>query len=383
MKKDFLNYNQTDVLTHSVSGNFKINEKILSEILNNNTFFENCFGNNDLLKRITCDTFNGLVKNKVLCDVDSVQDIVNRLEILIKKCVEIETPIRDNLEKACFNAVVNFFNIPDDFIVLDLKLCDEIVVNHEYVLTDPVDNGDFIDDDEINTINEVKKRKILLALCVGAGMCASRHFDLYCDEIPSGYNELKNIYHEILILNTILLFLRNDDEITDRDNKQIGYSIIKFGSKENKTHISVKGKIFPVLFAETIRALMELFISHGLPENKTLAKSIMEKTDFIKSDPWLMRIGPRLWSLFSKGFYNIDTCDIPYVMKNLAKMDYANLCEMVNGTIDKSKNYKIMLKKILSQSKKDSEYLKFLDRMSTMQVEKGIIMDDYIHPEEL
>jgi hypothetical protein len=383
MKTDFLNYNQTDVLANCVSDNFNINKKILSEILNNNTFFENCFGNSNLLKRITCDTFSGLIKNKVLYNIDNVQDIVNRLEILIKKCVEIETPIRDNLEKACFNAVINFFDIPDDFIVFDFKLCDDITVNHEYVLTDPFDDDNFIDSDEIDITNEVNKRKILLALCVGAGMCASRNFDLYCNEIPSGYDELKNIYHEILILNTVLLFIKNDDEITDMDNKQIGYSIIKFGSKENKTHISVKGKIFPVLFAEAIRALMELFISHGLPKNKTVAKSIIGKTDFIKSDPWLMRIGPRLWSLFSKGFYDIDTCDVPYVMKNLSQMDYAILREMINGTIDKTKNYKIMLKKILSQSKKDSEHLKFLDRMSTMQVEKGIIMDDYIHPEEL
>ena len=38
---------------------------------------------------------------------------------------------------------------------------------------------------------------------------------------------------------------------------------------------------------------------------------------------------------------------------------------------------------ICNKAKDDSEYDKFVDRMDKMKKDKGIITDDYIHPEEL
>jgi hypothetical protein len=37
----------------------------------------------------------------------------------------------------------------------------------------------------------------------------------------------------------------------------------------------------------------------------------------------------------------------------------------------------------LTQSKQDIEYDKFVDRMAKKNIDKGIITDEFIHPEEL
>ena len=38
---------------------------------------------------------------------------------------------------------------------------------------------------------------------------------------------------------------------------------------------------------------------------------------------------------------------------------------------------------LCNKSKQDSEYDRFVDKMDKMKKDKGIITDDYIHPEEL
>ena len=41
------------------------------------------------------------------------------------------------------------------------------------------------------------------------------------------------------------------------------------------------------------------------------------------------------------------------------------------------------MSKISFKAKRDSEYDKFVDKMTKMKTDKGIITDDYIHPDEL
>jgi len=397
MRTIFLNESQLNDIVPSVKGansdignnmGLEMNEKIINDMANNTTFFGDCLSGYEVngeswIEKIVVPTFDGLLKNKIMSGLNTVADIELRLSKLMAKCVELEKPVRENLEKACFNYVIELFGVPDDFIMIDLKLCDNIDMRDENIILDPIDGDMQNKDAGISLKHEINKRKLLLALCVGCGMCFSRDSKNYCQDLPIENEKLSELYHEILILNTLLLFLKSEDSITDKDKKQIGCSIVKLGNSENKTRISVQAKIFPVLLSETISALMELFISHGLPQNKSLSKLIINKTSFIKAEPWMMRVGPRLWSLFSGGFDGIDGKSIPYLMRNISMTDYDEFEKLIIGAIDKTNDWKQSMKKLSYKSKRDSDYFKFVDKMAKMQSDKGIITDDYIHPDEL
>ena len=397
MRTIFLNESQLNDIVPSLQGanpdiddyvSFKLNSQIIKDMMNGTTFFSDCLNSYETdgkswIEKIVTPTFDGLLNNKIMSGLNTVADVERRLSKLIAKCVEIERPERENLEKACFNYIVELFGIPDDFLMIDLKLCDSIDMSDENIILDPIDGDTKNDNYDISLKREINKRKLLLALCIGCGMCFSRDTKSYCQDLPIENDGLSELYHEILILNTILLFLKSEESITDKDKKLIGCSLVKLGNAEYKTHISVQAKIFPVLLSESISALMELFISHGLPQNKTLSKLIINKTSFIKAETWIMRVGPRLWSLFSGGFDGIDGKSIPYIMKNMSMADYDDIEKLIIGSIDKTSDWKQLMHKLSYKSKKDSEYFKFVDKMTKMQSNKGIITDDYIHPDEL
>lgn len=396
MKTIFLTESQLNNVAPSVDGaktdinydGLKIDKQIINDIDGYTTFFGDCLKSQEVdgeswIGKVITSTFDGLLHNKIMSEINNLSDVERRLSTLISKCVEIEKPVREQLEKACFNYVIDLFGVPDDLLMMNLELCDNVTINDENISVDPIDGDTCGDNDEYDLHDEINKRKLLLTLCIGCGMCFSRDTKNYCKDLPIDCDELSDMYHEILILNTILLFLKNESAITDKDKKQIGCSLVKLGNTENKTQIIVQAKIFPVLLSETISTLMELFISHGLPQNKKTSKLIINKTSFIKAEPWMMRVGPRLWSLFSGGFDDVDGKTIPYIMRNLAITNYHNLEKVIIGSIYKNNEWRQTMKKLSHKSKKDSEYFKFVDKMATMQSDKGIIMDDYIHPDEL
>jgi hypothetical protein len=45
---------------------------------------------------------------------------------------------------------------------------------------------------------------------------------------------------------------------------------------------------------------MELISAHGLPKKKRIGEYVINKADFLAAEPWDMRLGPGIWSRFTK-----------------------------------------------------------------------------------
>ena len=54
--------------------------------------------------------------------------------------------------------------------------------------------------------------------------------------------------------------------------------------------------MFPILLEETIKGLLELSISHGLPESREKAEYVTSKSDFKLAEIWDQRLGLPLWN---------------------------------------------------------------------------------------
>ena len=123
----------------------------------------------------------------------------------------------------CYNYVVELFNIPDDLLVINLNLVDNVDFSNSTIPIDYMEIDDFEIDDVRKALSlkkEVYKRRLLDALCVGGGMSMSSTFENYEEEINKLNPELCDLYKKIILLNEYLLFVENID-ITDEDKKQI------------------------------------------------------------------------------------------------------------------------------------------------------------------
>lgn len=367
-------------------------DDIVSKIVSNKTSLGNnpslpdIFDEPFLLKLIEKgfnDSKDKLKEIGEISDVDGTE-VEEVLAKLILKCVEIEKPYRSELERICLNYIIDLFEIPEETVDITLKLRDKVSLSGSKILIDPYDGDVELDSVEtaMSLKDEVYKRRLLDALSMGASIRLSSDINSYIGEINKIDNRLGDMYNKIIALNNYVLYTKNDFGIDDDNNMQLGVSELTLSNIDEKPLINTQAVIFPVLLSETIRGLIELFISHGLPKDINITMSVLGKSDFLKAEPWDMKIGPQLWDLLSSTFNDITTIELPYLLKRISEMDVELFNKVMKEIFAKTKKGKDIMSKLSHKSKKDVDYDKFVDKMTKMKKDKGIITDDYIRPDE-
>lgn len=356
--------------------------------LGNNPSIPDIFDEPFLLK-ITEKGFNETKEElKNIGEINEVDEteLEPALSKLILKCKEIEAPHRSELEKICLNYIIDLFNVPDETIDISVSLCDSVDTNRGSIIVDPDNNYENYYEtveDAIELKGEIYKRRMLNALCVGAAMRMSNNYDYFIQEINKIDGNLIDLYKKIIALNTYLLYTKNNFGITDKNKMQIGTVEVFLTTKDNKVKIESQGVILPILLMETIKGFLELFISHGLPKDINKANIIIGKSDFLKAEPWDMKLGPFLWDLLSNTFNDINTEELPYLIKIISELKVEKFNYLMKEVFAETKKGKQIMSKLSFKAKRNIEYDKFVDKMAKMKTDKGIITDDYIHPDEL
>lgn len=381
-----------------------INEGILSDslpedvkmaLLNNTTSLGNNPAIPDIydmpfLLKIANNRFDD-IKNVLLNigEIDDFEDteINSMLAKLINKCKKMERPYRNELEKLCVNYVIDTFNVPEDSVELNVSLSDTIDLSAKSIIVEPIDGDDDFQFDDVEMSSsirgEIYKRRILDALCMGEAIVLSSDIDSYADSISKFSPELCTLYLKILALNNYSMYMADDLGIDDENKKQLGTVNVEFGNEGEQVRITAQGVIFPVLLSETLRGFMELFVSHGLPKNKKMAEIVIGKSDFLKAEPWDMRLGPSLWLIMSKSFNDLTLDELPYLLRRIASLDIEKFNFLMKEVFARTKKGRQIMSKICAKAKDDIEYTRFTDRMSKMKVDKSIITDEFINENEL
>ena len=332
------------------------------------------------------DSKQELIKMGSINDVDS-EDPIGALNELIKMCQDKEREIRPQLEKICYNYVIQLFKVPENDVELSFKLVDKVDTGRDSIILDPIDGDDeleFADIIDAQSIKgEVYKRRLLDSLIMGASMRLSSDIKSYIREIYEIDPDLAQLYKKILSLNTYLLFTREDLNLTEENMKQLGTVEVTLGNDVKKNRIESQGVIFPILLSETIRGFMELFVSHGLPNDLERAKAVIGKSDFLKNEPWDMRIGPTLWDMVSNQFDGVDSTTIPYILYFMSKIPVKKFNYFFKEVFAGTRKGKRLLRKITDMSiERQNEVENDGSEMEPQNARKSILSDN-IDPEEL
>ena len=320
--------------------------------------------------------------------IDSVKakDIDGAFQELLLKCQKIELPNRDALEKLATNYVIDLFSIPDETVKIEAKLVDKIEGADDISPVEPFDGDvDFSirDVNDLNSVDgQVAKRYFLNALNMGAGMRMSENIRGYIEDLYDIDSRLPQMYKELIALNNYAIFGSSDLGITDKDRKQIGVVNVNCGSQDELVTISAQGVTFPVLLSELIRGFMELFSSHGLPKERERMSYILKKTDYLKAEPWQMRIGPYMWNIFTEYFEDTDTSDMPYIYQVLSKLKPETFFKVFSEMMARTEKGKMYAEKIFEKAVENKEKTSFMNKMSKRKDNKNIITDGCMSPEE-
>lgn len=358
--------------------------------IGNNPALPNIF-EKGYVEKLVEKRFKGCVDElKKIGEIDDVPDtdMQTVLGKLVLKCQKLEEPHRPELEKIVANYLIDLFGIPDDSIQMELSLVDDVDLSSSSIKLDPADGDEFIEYEDVldaeSIKDEVYKRRLIDAISMGAGMKISSNIKDYMEEIYEINPALINLYRKILALNDYLLFTKEDIGMTEEDKHQFGTVEVVLGQVEESPKILAQGVIFPILLSEAVRGLMELFASHGLPQEFEKAQSVLSKSDYLKAEPWDMRIGPALWEIVSDSFGDgVKTDLIPYLYKRISQLPVKKFNFFMREVLAKTRKGKRMMAKIAEKAQYEKEYSGFEDKMSKFSTDKNVIMDEYIHPDEL
>lgn len=304
--------------------------------------------------------------------------LMSELSSLVTKCKELETPVRDALEKICENALNKLFAIPEESINMTFKLVDRVKFKSPIRMR-PESNGslkyNFKDISDIELSNKaIGKRRFIDALIQGASYIYANIEGLYIDDIDRINPELPRLYRKIRIINDFLLFTKKE-EMSDDKPMQGSYVETHLGIDDAKTTIKAQGIIFPLLFHEAIKGLFELFSAHGLPQDREKAQYIIRKADFVLAEPWDLRLGVGLWRMIFGGVE--DTNMIPYMFTSFVKIPTDKFNLSVKEILSNTEKGNEIINTLMTNAEYDNGYQQFTNRINARNVDKSLIQDSY------
>jgi len=324
------------------------------------------------------------VKSEFIDDITEYDNkvVLNKLSKLIVKCIKKEEKIHSQLENICARILTEAFNIPEEGVNITCTLTQEISKSTQFHVTPDTDENfeyeDFASMEQEDS--DVKKRELINALIVGGAIKLSYSLiKKYIGEIFELDEELPHLYSEIMKINDYLLFSQKF-EIKDNSHKQGGYVIVKLGNDITPTKIEATAVIFPILLIESIRGCMELWASHGLPDDTAKAQAVINKADALINDPWYTRIGPVLWD---KIYQDTDTKYLPSFFSQLSELNNEDFFGILKECFANTKLGKKEISDLINKAKYNDEYSNFEYDIKQKQSDKGIIADSYFTEEEL
>lgn len=314
----------------------------------------------------------------------AIESATTAISSLLRRCKELERPIRPQLEKVAYNAINRLFAIPPDTINYDCKLVDK-VTKHQNARITPEDNEktsyQFTDiHDVLQSSKAIAKRRIINALIQGGAHALGRIEDLYADELNSLNEELLPLYKQIMVLSEYLLFIKKE-KMNDKTPPQGAFVCVKMGNIDKRTEIQSEGIIFPLMFNELIRGFLEQFSSYGLPKDYVKASFILKKADFMLAEPWDMRFGIGLWNKLMP--HNIDTNAIPYYFKIICELSHDDFNHHLQNIFSNTEQGEKFKNDIVADIQHNADYTQFVNDLQAKNVDKSIINDGYFSAAEL
>lgn len=304
--------------------------------------------------------------------------LMSELSSTLKICKEMETPIRDTLEKICENAINRLFAIPEEMLNLKCILVDKVKFKNAIRLKPESDDKITYTFDDVSDIElfdkAVEKRRFINSLIQGAAYTYSKILGLYVEDIDRINRDLIPLYMKIVTINDYLLFTKKE-EMSDINPMQGSYVEVHLGGVGEKTTINSQGIVFPLLLQETIKGLFELFSAHGLPEDKEKAIFVVKKADFVLAEPWDMRFGVTLWN---KIFGRVeDTNMIPYMFTSLIRQSNDEFSTSIKEILSNTNRGNEIINKLMKDAEYDNGYQQFTNRINAKNIDKSLIKDSY------
>lgn len=303
----------------------------------------------------------------------------NEVFKLITKASKIEEKLKESVEKICSDWVIRLFDIPQDTISIEMNLVQSIDDSGVRKTPGEVRIPANIGHDEL--LAQIMKRRLLLSICAGAASVLSSRLRGY-EDFSKTSRRLVKLYDRIARLRDWSVF-RPDKKYELTGNMT---TTVFITNGENKAEIVCDATCSPLLIEGTIRAILELAISHGLPNDSELAGIVIEKSDFSLADKWDLMIGIPLFTRIASAIgscgYDFREIGYNFFMMELSAMEPDELFRLVDGMLSGDGKAEGDIMAVCEKIASEKEMDDFDDFVKSMN-DKFPINDEYMTSDEL
>jgi hypothetical protein len=347
----------------------------------------------DVDKDGTPDNFEELVASKRFKDVvekvkryTGMQEITGQNAFMqlqralmgaVQKVLQIESQNKDYLEKLAVKLVKDEMGITDQF-QFDAKLVpmggidqsrfqkqgeepEEEEIEAQFGQQAEQDLEDFMSAME-KFDREKAKRRFINALIQGSSKKGHYMFELSRESLNKINPDLVSLYGTLMSINDLIYWLMPDEAVMMMaGNEQSMAGKEEIDDQTDPPTIKARGVFFPVLLHELIKGVMEVFGTHGLPDDPKSQQMIMGSTDTLPNEIWDLRLGPVIWEKFLQAYpielFDDDKKHIQHYLfarfSALETEEFFNVAKKIlSGSPEGQKFIKDMVNDIVSDLKK-------------------------------
>lgn len=271
----------------------------------------------------------------------------------IGECIKIESENKETLEELAIKMVREEYDIPEDLVDIEAKLVPKVSLDGTKINASPItiDEMDFDSHEDIQNANgEVYKRRFVNALNQGAAMKTNHMYHMVDEELTKIDPTLPTKYSKMMSAADYMYY------IVDDIDESIAGGLVKLElpmEEGGKPKIKAQALVFPVLIHELVKGVMELLASHGLPQNPKTRDYVLGKADYLKAEPWDMRLGPALWGKLTDAIPAEDFNLKHYLYGDLVQLPVEEFNECMKEVMAGTKRGKEMINEMLTEIKKD------------------------------
>lgn len=303
-----------------------------------------------------------LVRN-YLNDIDVTTADEDELSRLMSECKKIEKDNINSLSELCIETIQKLFDIPEDTIKINANIVNKIDVSKERLLPEKNVNYTFDNITDMKYLtDEIYKRRFLNALVSGASMYYASEYKNYVEKLFQINSDLPSLYKKIYDINNALLYC---NEKVSYEKNSGGNVEVCISGNDNMVTINSNGIFFNILLEETIKGLLELAISHGLPKQKEKAEYVISKSDFKFAEIWDMRIGLPMWvkikNIFDDLNYDPIKVGLNFIFMEISSLEPKKFNEVMKEVLANTNTGKKLLTNLVQYIEKQKGQDEFND----------------------
>ena len=180
----------------------------------------------------------------------------------------------------------------------------------------------------------VTKRRLMNAMMHGAARKGQNLFHMAQDQLNRIDPSLVQDYSKLMAGNDFMYWGLDDETISRESEAGTHAGQVRVDLSGEKPKIIAHGMTFPFLLHELTKGVLELMSLHGLDADKETRDYVLDKTDNLESEPWDIRLGPKIWEKFLEA---LDVDDLPiksHVFNQLATLPPAEFNLIVQGLLN-------------------------------------------------